>query len=244
MDKAMTKHLWRAHGLPTPDWQTVRSGAETRQALRKLGAPMIVKPAREGSTLGLSKVEHAQQCEAAWALAARFDRQVLCEQFIAGDETTCALIGSGAGVQALPAIRICAPGGNYDYQNKYFGTGTQYHCPSGLPPEQEQALRTLCVQAWQALGCRGWARADVMIRASDRRMFLLEINTCPGMTDHSLVPMAARAAGIAIAHQHPGLAPDLPVWENVFLGIEPCNAAGFLQTDAGVGSNRQTGKLT
>jgi|GEM_PF-17193 len=197
MDKAVTKQLWRAHGLPTPEWQPVHSGAQTRQALERLGAPMIVKPAREGSTLGLSKVHDAAECEAAWALAARFDSQVLCEQFIAGDETTCAVIGHGVQARALPAIRICAPGGNYDYQNKYFGTSTQYHCPSGLPQEEEQALRQLCEQAWHALGCRGWARADVMIRARDRRMFLLEINTCPGMTDHSLVPMAARAAGIS-----------------------------------------------
>jgi len=197
MDKIMTKRVWRDAGLPTPGWQVLTDASDLDAAVQTLGLPCIVKAPREGSTLGLSKVHDAAECEAAWALAARFDSQVLCEQFIAGDETTCAVIGHGVKARALPAIRICAPGGNYDYQNKYFGTGTQYHCPSGLPQEEEQALRQLCEQAWHALGCRGWARADVMIRARDRRMFLLEINTCPGMTDHSLVPMAARAAGIS-----------------------------------------------
>ena len=131
------------------------------------------------------------------ALAARYDPEVLCEQFIAGDETTCPVLGEGASAQALPLIRIVAPQGNYDYQNKYFTDDTQYHCPSGLPEAEEREIARIVVAAYRSLGCRGWARADVMIRASDRQPFLLEINTSPGMTGHSLVPMSARAAGIS-----------------------------------------------
>ena len=197
MDKIMTKRLWRAEGLPTPDWRLVANANETEQALQALGAPMIVKPAREGSTIGLTKVTDVAQCAQAYALAARYDPEVLCEQFIAGDETTCPILGEGASAQALPVIRIEAPQGNYDYEHKYFTDDTQYHCPSGLPEAEEQAIQTLVVQAFRSLGCRGWARADIMIRASDRQPFLLEINTSPGMTGHSLVPMSARAAGIS-----------------------------------------------
>lgn len=197
MDKIMTKRLWRADGLPTPDWRLVASSEETEQALHALGAPMIVKPSREGSTLGLTKVATVQECAQAYALASRYDPEVLCEQFIEGDETTCPVLGEGAGAHALPVIRIVAPQGNYDYQNKYFTDDTQYHCPSGLPPAEEREIQRIVVQAFRSLGCRGWARADIMIRASDRKPFLLEINTSPGMTGHSLVPMSARAAGIS-----------------------------------------------
>ena len=197
MDKTMTKRLWRADGLPTPDWRQVASADETVQALQTLGAPMIVKPAREGSTIGLTKVHLPHECAAAYALAARYDPEVLCEQFIAGDETTCAVLGTGAQARALPLIRILAPGGNYDYQHKYFTDDTQYHCPSGLPEAEEHALQELALAAYRSLGCRGWARADIMVREGDRTPFLLEINTSPGMTGHSLVPMAARAAGLS-----------------------------------------------
>ncbi|MFN3297232.1 D-alanine--D-alanine ligase [Caldimonas sp.] len=197
MDKIMTKRVWRFEGLPTPDWRLVGSAEETRAALQALGAPMIVKPAREGSTIGLTKVERVEQCDAAYALAATYDPEVLCEEFIAGDETTCPVLGEGVSAQALPVIRIVAPEGNYDYQNKYFTDTTQYHCPSGLPQAEEREIQRIVVQAYRTLGCRGWGRADVMIRASDRRPFLLEINTSPGMTGHSLVPMSARAAGLS-----------------------------------------------
>jgi len=198
MDKTMTKRLWRAAGLPTPDWCLAASSAAVAQALHTLGAPMIVKPACEGSTIGLSKVTTLAQCDAAYQLAVRYgaEENVLCEQFIAGEETTCAILGQGASARALPLIRICAPGGNYDYQHKYFSDTTQYHCPSGLPQAEENAIQALSVQAFTTLGCRGWARADIMLRATDRQPFLLEINTAPGMTGHSLVPLAARAAGI------------------------------------------------
>ena len=197
MDKTMTKRIWRFEGLPTPDWRLVGSAQATREAFAALGAPMIVKPARDGSSMGLSKVMNASECEAAYALAAKYDDEVLCEQFIAGEETTCAVLDEGAGPVALPVIRIVAPDGNYDYQNKYFTDVTQYHCPSGLPAEEEARIEQIVVQAFRTLGCRGWGRADVMIRQSDRKPFLLEINTSPGMTSHSLVPMGARVHGLS-----------------------------------------------
>ena len=197
MDKIMTKRLWRADGLPTPDWRLVASPEDTVLALQALGSPMIVKPAREGSTLGLTKVATPEECAEAYALASRYDPEVLCEQFIDGDETTCPILGAGAGAHALPVIRIVAPQGNYDYQNKYFTDDTQYHCPSGLPDAEEREIQRIAVQAFRSLECRGWARADIMVRASDRKPFLLEINTSPGMTGHSLVPMSARAAGLS-----------------------------------------------
>ncbi|TSE35728.1 D-alanine--D-alanine ligase [Tepidimonas charontis] len=196
MDKVMTKRLWRAAGLPTPDWREVSSADEAEAAFDALGAPMIVKPAREGSTIGLTKVTARAQCAAAYRLAAQHDPEVLCEQFIAGDEVTCAVLGRGAQARALPVIRIVAPDGNYDYQNKYFSDETRYIVPCDLPAGEEAAIQSLVLAAYRTLGCRGWARADVMIDAATRRPYLLEINTAPGMTSHSLVPMAARAAGL------------------------------------------------
>ncbi len=197
MDKVMTKRIWRFEGLSTPAWSQVSSAAQTRAAFAELGAPMIVKPAREGSTIGLTKVTALDQCDAAYALAAQHDAQVLCEQFIAGDEVTCPVLGATNDPHALPLIRIVAPDGNYDYQNKYFTDTTQYLVPAGLPHGEEEAIAAMVRKAYQVLGCRGWARADVMIDARTRQPYLLEINTSPGMTGHSLVPMSARAAGIS-----------------------------------------------
>ena len=197
IDKVMTKRVWRAEGLPTPAWVQVQSGADVRQAWIQLGAPMIVKPSREGSTLGLSKVNTVEQCDAAYALAARHDSLVLCEQFISGDEVTCPVLGTGEQARALPVIRIVAPDGNYDYQNKYFSDDTQYLVPCGLPEHEIVAIQALVLQAYRVLGCRGWGRADVMIDARTRKPYLLEINTAPGMTGHSLVPMSAASEGIS-----------------------------------------------
>lgn len=197
MDKIMTKRIWRAEGLPTPAWRTVHSEADTLAALAELGSPMIVKPAREGSTLGLTKVTNAAQCAQAYALAARHDPEVLCEQFVSGDEVTCPVLGEDRSAVALPTIRIVAPQGNYDYQHKYFTDDTQYLVPCGLPEGEEAAINALVLKAYRTLGCRGWARADVMIDGRTRQPWLLEINTAPGMTGHSLVPMSARAAGIS-----------------------------------------------
>jgi D-alanine-D-alanine ligase len=197
MDKIMTKRIWRFEGLPTPDWRMVTSGAQTIQALNEIGSPMIVKPAREGSTIGLAKVSEASQCASAYALAARHDDLVLCEQFIEGDEVTCPIMGTGPAARTLPVIRIIAPDGNYDYHNKYFGDATQYLVPCGLPEAEVSTIQDIVLRAYQSIGCRGWARADVMIDAKSRKPYLLEINTSPGMTGHSLVPMSAREAGIS-----------------------------------------------
>jgi D-alanine-D-alanine ligase len=197
IDKVMTKRIWLSEGLPTPGWQQVNSVADCEAAFAQLGAPMIVKPAREGSSIGLTKVESLAQCAAAFAIAAQDDTLVLCEQFISGDEVTVPVLGSGKQARALPVIRIVAPGGNYDYTNKYFTDDTQYLVPCGLPAGEEVAIQALVLKAYAVLGGRGWSRADVMIDARTREPYLLEINTSPGMTGHSLVPMSARAAGIS-----------------------------------------------
>jgi D-alanine-D-alanine ligase len=201
IDKVMTKRLLLAEGLPTPRYALLRRGVYTRAEVEAipdaLGLPLIVKPAREGSSLGLSKVLERADMAAAVALAAKMDADILCEQFIAGDEVTCPVLGTGEHARALPVIRIVAPGGNYDYQNKYFTDTTQYLVPCGLPDGEEAAIQALVLKAFRTLGCRGWARADVMIDQATRQPYLLEINTSPGMTGHSLVPMSARATGMA-----------------------------------------------
>jgi len=201
MDKTMTKRVWLAEGLPTPRYVLVRrdqlAAVSVASLVDALGLPMIVKPAREGSSIGVTKVMKAQDLPAALAAAAQCDADILCEQCIVGDEVTCPVLGDGESAKALPVIRIVAPEGNYDYQNKYFTDDTQYLVPSGLPAAEEAAIEALVVKAYQVLGCRGWGRIDVMIDGATRQPYLLEINTSPGMTGHSLVPMSARAAGIS-----------------------------------------------
>ena len=201
IDKIMTKRAWLAEGLPTPRHVLLHRGPHDAACLQavvaELGLPLIVKPSREGSSIGLTKVTRAEQMEAAVATAARLDADILCEQFIAGDEVTCSILGTGEGARALPVIHIVAPEGNYDYQNKYFTDVTEYRVPCDLPPGEEAAIQALVLQAYRVLGCRGWGRLDVMIDAATRRPWLLELNTSPGMTGHSLVPMAAKAAGIS-----------------------------------------------
>jgi D-alanine-D-alanine ligase len=201
IDKVMTKRVWLAEGLPTPRYVLLRQGEHdtdhARAALAELGLPLIVKPAREGSSLGVTKVTNAEQMAAAVVEAAALDADVLCEQFIAGDEVTCPVLGEGVAARALPIIHIVAPQGNYDYDNKYFTDVTEYRVPCDLPPGEEQAIQELVLKAYRVLGCRGWGRIDVMIDAVTRQPYLLEINTSPGMTSHSLVPMAARAVDIS-----------------------------------------------
>ena len=201
IDKVMTKRVLLAESLPTPHFVLLRRGAfsdaDVQAVPDALGLPLIVKPAREGSSIGLTKVTDRAGMAAAVAQAAQLDADILCEQFIAGDEVTCPVLGSGLGARALPLIRIVAPDGNYDYQNKYFTDTTQYLVPCGLPDGEEAAIAQLVLKAYRTLNCRGWARADVMIDCVTRQPFLLEINTSPGMTGHSLVPMSARAVGIS-----------------------------------------------
>ena len=201
MDKVMTKRVWQAEGLPTPRHVLVHPSqidTVSREALiAALGLPMIVKPAQEGSSIGVSKVTQAADLTAALQAAAVCNSDILCEQCIVGDEVTCPVLGDGDHAQALPMIRIVAPDGNYDYQNKYFTDDTQYLVPCGLPESETAAIDALVIKAYQVLGCRGWGRIDVMIDAATRQPYLLEINTSPGMTGHSLVPMSARAAGMS-----------------------------------------------
>jgi D-alanine-D-alanine ligase len=201
MDKVMTKRVWIAEGLPTPRHVWLAPNDQARERVifvpDELGLPLIVKPPREGSSIGVTKVTGYSQMQDAVTLAAKYDPDVLCEEFIAGEEVTCPVLGEGATAHALPVIKIVAPEGAYDYQNKYFTDEVKYLVPSGLPEAEEQEIQRIVVAAYTTLGCRGWARADLMIRASDRKPFLLEINTSPGMTSHSLVPKSAGAAGIS-----------------------------------------------
>ena len=201
IDKVMTKRVLLAQGLPTPKYVLLRQGAYDDAAVDamadELGLPLIVKPAREGSSIGLTKVTERSALAAAVALAGQLDADILCEQFIDGDEVTCPVLGTGSQARALPVIRIVAPEGNYDYQNKYFTDTTKYLVPCGLPTGEEQVIQQLVLEAFRTLQCRGWARADVMIDKDTRKPYLLEINTSPGMTSHSLVPMSARADGLS-----------------------------------------------
>ncbi|WP_293752641.1 D-alanine--D-alanine ligase [Limnohabitans sp. Rim8] len=200
MDKVMTKRVWQAEGLPVPRHVLVHpaqiDSLSADELIQTLGLPLIVKPAREGSSIGVSKVQRAEDLHPALRAAAACDHDILCEQCIVGDEVTCPVLGEGDGARALPVILIVAPEGNYDYQNKYFTDDTQYLVPCGLPAQEEAAIQALVRRAYQALGCRGWGRIDVMIDGVTRQPYLLEINTSPGMTGHSLVPMSAAADGM------------------------------------------------
>jgi D-alanine-D-alanine ligase len=205
MDKVMTKRVWASVGLPTPRWQWLAPDDQSRHRIQsvpdELGLPLIVKPPREGSSIGITKVLGYSHMQEAVSLAARYDADVLCEEFIDGIELTCPVLGEGAQARALPVVRIDAPDGNYDFEHKYFSDATGYRCPSGLGAAEEAEVQRLTLAAYQVLGCRGWGRADLMMRSAgakaDRRIFLLEMNTSPGMTSHSLVPMSARAAGMS-----------------------------------------------
>ncbi len=191
MDKWRTKLIWAAGGIPTPPYELLTEQSDWNAVVAKLGLPIFVKPAREGSSVGATKVTDAAQLPEAYRNAAQHDALVLAESFISGQELTAAFLGE----RALPLVRIQAPGGNYDYQSKYFSDETQYFCPSGLPAEVEKKIQDIVIKSAALLNCRGWGRADVILRA-DGEPFLLEMNTVPGMTGHSLVPMAARAVGI------------------------------------------------
>ncbi len=192
MDKWRTKLVWQAVGIPTPRFEMLTAATDFAAVVAKLGLPIIVKPSREGSTIGLTKVTQGDQLEAAFHLAVNHDAMVLAEQFMSGSELTASILGD----TALPLIRIAAASGLYDYHAKYFADDTQYFCPSGLPEAQEQVLQTLALRAFQIVGCSGWGRVDIMLDQNGVP-HLLEVNTSPGMTSHSLVPMAAKVHGLA-----------------------------------------------
>jgi len=191
MDKLRTKQVWAGAGLPTPPYAVLDANSEPEAVAAAVGLPLIVKPVHEGSSIGMSKVEDAAGLAAAYEAAAEYDAEVMAEAWVSGAEYTVAVLAG----EALPTIRLETPRDFYDFEAKYEADTTRYHCPAGLPPEDERALQTLALEAFAALGGEGWGRVD-LFRDRDGRPWLLEVNTIPGMTDHSLVPMAAKAAGI------------------------------------------------
>ena len=204
IDKIATKQIWLSNGLSTPEFEELTTTSDWNAVVRKLGLPLIVKPAHEGSSLGLTKVKSVDELPAAYDLAARLDQKVIAETCIVGDELTCPLVGQGNTAEALPVIKIIPPQANYDFHHKYFSNETQYLCPTGLAPEVNERVQELALASYKALGCRTWGRADVMLDQKTGKPYLLEMNTSPGMTSHSLVPMAAKAAGVSYA--------DLVLW--------------------------------
>ena len=192
MDKLRAKQVWQARGLPTAPYALAAPDSDWTAIVAALGLPLMVKPAREGSSIGMSKVERAADLPAAVATAAAHDPQVLIERYIGGGEYTVGIVGG----RVLPAIKLETPNAFYDYEAKYLRDDTRYLCPCGLPAEQERALQQLALDAFQALDCAGWGRVDLLLDASGAP-YLMEANTVPGLTDHSLVPMAARAVGLS-----------------------------------------------
>ena len=192
MDKWRTKLLWQAAGVPTPPYELLARDSDFPGVAARIGLPLMVKPAREGSSIGMTKVTSAQDLQPAYELAARYDSVVIAERFIEGVELTAAILGD----EPLPLIRLETPRVFYDYQAKYFADDTRYICPCGLPAEQERRIQAAALGAFRLLGCSGWGRVDVMLDRGGQP-YLLEVNTIPGMTDHSLVPMAARARAVA-----------------------------------------------
>lgn len=198
IDKVFTKRIWETHKLPTPRYRVIESDerAHLNEVADELLLPLIVKPPNEGSTIGISRVRGYSGMAEAFKLARKYDDVVLAEEFIDGQELTCAILGHGNQAEALPLVEIRAPDANYDYHNKYFGEETKYLCPAPIDAPLSETIRNLSVRAYNALGARGWGRIDIMLSRRDEP-YLLELNTSPGMTSHSLVPIAARAAGIS-----------------------------------------------
>ena len=204
IDKIATKRIWMSSGLATPQFELLSATSDWSAVVQNLGLPLIVKPAHEGSSLGLTKVQALEQLPDAYALALSLDKKVMAESCIIGPELTCPLVGEGEAAEALPVIQIIPPNANYDFHNKYFSNETQYLCPTELDEKLNQAVQRLALDAYRVLGCKTWGRADIMIDERTRQPYLLEMNTSPGMTSHSLVPMAAKAAGVSYG--------DLVLW--------------------------------
>lgn len=198
MDKITTKRIWQQAGLPTPHCRVLADEGDLKGLVQELGLPMILKAPNEGSTLGLYQVKSEPELSQAYAKARQFDRLVLAEQFIQGRELTVAVMGAGEDAYSLPVIEIVAPGGQYDYEHKYFSDDTQYLCPAPLSDEMTRKVMDLARDAYLCIGCSGWGRVDIMLDGNEEP-WLLEVNTSPGMTSHSLVPMAAKAVGVSYA---------------------------------------------
>lgn len=200
MNKIITKRIWLTYNLPTPRFivldNTIKSNKQLKKILHVLGLPLILKPPHEGSTIGIIKVTDYSTVESNFKLCAQYDLLILAEEFIVGREFTVPVLGYGSSAYALPVIEICAPEGNYNYQNKYFNNTTKYFCPAQLNAELTKRIQILAIKSFNAIHCRGWARVDFMLRTKDNALFLLEINTSPGMTKNSLVPLSAKAIGI------------------------------------------------
>ena len=197
MDKWRSKLLWRAMGIVTPDFELLNAHTDFAAIEKKLGLPLFVKPANEGSSIGISKVKRAGDLAAAYALAAKADPLVLAEKFVGGGEYTVGILANAKkGLLTLPIVRIVPKNEFYDYEAKYLRNDTEYLCPCGLSPEKEALIQQEAIAAFQALGCSGWGRVDFLMDENGQHYFL-EVNSSPGMTDHSLVPMAAKAAGIS-----------------------------------------------
>ena len=204
IDKIATKRIWMSSSLATPQFELLSATSDWSAVVQNLGLPLIVKPAHEGSSLGLTKVQALEQLPDAYDLALSLDKKVMAESCIIGPELTCPLVGEGESAEALPVIQIIPPNANYDFHNKYFSNETQYLCPTELDEKLNQAVLRLALDAYRVLGCKTWGRADIMIDERTRQPYLLEMNTSPGMTSHSLVPMAAKAAGVSYS--------DLVLW--------------------------------
>ncbi len=195
INKEITKRIWQNYGLLTPKFIMLNDNSDLHEVAQQLGLPLIIKPAREGSSIGINKVTHIDQIQQAYNDTKKHDNIIIAEQFITGREITCAALELNGQVQALPLIEIKAPNANYDYQNKYFTDDVQYICPADISPQVSKSIQDLTLKSFKILNCRGWARADLIL--SGHTPYLLEINTVPGMTSHSLVPMAAKAIGLS-----------------------------------------------
>jgi len=204
IDKIATKRIWMSSGLATPQFELLSATSDWSAVVQNLGLPLIIKPAHEGSSLGLTKVQALEQLPDAYDLALSLDKKVMAESCIIGPELACPLVGEGEAAEALPVIQIIPPNANYDFHNKYFSNETQYLYPTELDEKLNQAVQKLALDAYRVLGCKTWGRADIMIDERTRQPYLLEMNTSPGMTSHSLVPMAAKAAGVSYS--------DLVLW--------------------------------
>ena len=192
MDKCRSKRIWQSHGLPTPAFVELNEHSDWQEVVEYLGLPLIIKPVREGSSYGASKVKESGEMESAWRQAHEFDERVMAESWIVGGEYTAAVLGD----EVLPMIRLETPREFYDYEAKYIADTTQYHCPCGLNADIENELGKLAFEAFKVLDASGWGRVDFMLDAEDKP-WLIEVNTIPGMTSHSLVPMSAKKAGMS-----------------------------------------------